>query len=162
MKAVIHDLEARYNDRLRERCDELIHADGRYAPCQGCFGCWTKHPAECRMKDSLHQACRVIGRADELTIITENLYGAYSPAVKNVLDRSIGSSTPLSTYRGRQMHHTLRYGKRRLLKVIVYGDATEAERATFAYLAQRNAVNEGFEQSEVVFVSGPEEVEGAL
>ena len=48
--------------------------------------------------------------ADELIIITENYYGTYSPFVKAVLDRSIGLSTPLSTYRGGQMHHTLRYG----------------------------------------------------
>ena len=63
------------------------------------------------MKDKLRQVCRLIGRADELVIVTKNLYGGYSAAVKNVLDRSIGTSTPFSTYRGRQMHHTLRYGK---------------------------------------------------
>ena len=42
------------------------------------------------MKDSLKEVCRVIGRADEFTIISENCYGAYSPAVKNILDRSNG------------------------------------------------------------------------
>ena len=67
------------------------------------------------MKDSLQNACRVLGKTDELIIITRNCYGAYSPAVKNVLDRSIGLSTPFSTYRGKQMHHTLRYGKKKKL-----------------------------------------------
>lgn len=38
------------------------------------------------MKDRLKQVARVIGQADEFIIITENLYGAYSTAVKNVLD----------------------------------------------------------------------------
>lgn len=70
MKVIIHDLDTQYHTMLAEKCDNLIFADGKYAPCQGCFGCWTKHPAECFMKDSLSQVCRVIGRADELTIIT--------------------------------------------------------------------------------------------
>lgn len=103
------------------------------------------------MKDSMQQICRVIGQADELVIITENLYGTYSSAVKNVLDRSIGTSTPFSTYRGKQMHHTLRYGKHKLLKVIVYGDITDEEKATFIYIAKRNALNDGYENSEVIF-----------
>ncbi len=111
MKVILHDLDPRYEAMIASKCDRSVAADGKYAPCQGCFGCWTRHPAECAMKDRLHQVCRVIGQADELVIVTKNLYGGYSAAVKNVLDRSIGTSTPFSTYRGRQMHHTLRYGK---------------------------------------------------
>lgn len=153
MKVIIHDLDIQHHEMFRIQCDAVIHADGKYAPCQGCFGCWTKHPAECFMKDSLRQASRVIGQTDELVIITENLYGTYSPAVKNVLDRSIGTSTPLSTYRSRQMHHTLRYGKHGLFKVIVYGDTTEQEKETFRYTAKRNAINDGFEKAEVIFLN---------
>ncbi|MCM1180909.1 MAG: NAD(P)H-dependent oxidoreductase [Clostridium sp.] len=152
MKVILHDLDTQYHEILNGKCDEIIYADGKYAPCQGCFGCWTKHPAECFMKDRLQQSSRVIGQADEFVIITENLYGTYSPMVKNVLDRSIGISTPLSTYRGKQMHHTLRYGKHNLFKVIVYGDVTEQERETFTYMAGRNAINNGFEKSEVIFL----------
>ena len=114
------------------------------------------------MYEKMQQVCRIIGQADKLVIITKNLYGGYSTAVKNVLDRSIGTSTPFSTYRGRQMHHTLRYGKHDLWKVIVYGDATEAEQASFRYLAERNAVNEGFARSEVVFLKDLSELEAQL
>ena len=162
MKVIIHDLESRYDGLIREHCDRVIAADGRYAPCQGCFGCWTSHPAECFMKDGLRQVCRVIGQADELVIVTKNLYGGYSAAVKNVLDRSIGTSTPLSTYRGGQMHHTLRYGKHGLWKVVVYGDITGEEQETFRLLAKRNALNDGFERSEAVFLENLEELEASL
>ena len=155
MKVILHDLESRFDGIIRSRCDHMIAADGKYAPCQGCFGCWTKHPAECFMKDKLQQVCRIVGQADELVIVTENLYGGYSAAVKNVLDRSIGSSTPFSTYRGGQMHHTLRYGKHGNWKVIVYGDITDAEKESFRLLAERNAVNDGFESSEVIFLPDP-------
>ena len=114
------------------------------------------------MKDKLRQVCRIIGQADEVVIITKNLYGEYSAAVKNMLDRSIGTSTPFSTYRGRQMHHTLRYGKHDLWKVVVYGDITDAEKDTFRYLAERNAINDGFVRSEVIFVQNSEEAEALI
>ena len=162
MKVIIHDLGPEYETLIEEKCGLAVSADGKYAPCQGCFGCWTKHPAECFMKDELQQICRVIGRADELVIVTKNLYGAYSAAVKNVLDRSIGTSTPFSTYRGHQMHHTLRYGKHDLWKVIVYGEVSEAEEATFRYVAERNAVNDGYERSEVIFLKDLSELEASL
>ena len=162
MKVILHDLGPEYEVLIDSKCDRSLAADGKYAPCQGCFGCWTKHPAECFMKDKLHEACRILGLADERVIVTKNLYGGYSAAVKNVLDRSIGTSTPFSTYRGWQMHHTLRYGRHDLWRVIVYGEITEAEKATFCYLAERNAVNEGFARTEVLFVQDPAETEALL
>lgn len=162
MKVIIHDLDSRYDEILGPKCDRILSADGKYAPCQGCFGCWTKHPAECFMKDKLKQVCRVIGQADELVIVTKNLYGGYSTPVKNVLDRSIGTSTPLSTYRGRQMHHTLRYGSHPLWKVIVYGEISEAEKNTFRLLAECNAINDGYERSEVLFIEDLAKLEEVL
>ena len=162
MKMIIHDLDKRYDSTLEGLCDRVVSADGKYAPCQGCFGCWTKHPAECRMKDSLQQICRLIGLADEVVIVTKNLYGGYSAAVKNVLDRSIGTSTPFSTYRGRQMHHTLRYGMHELWKVIVYAEITQAEKETFRLLSERNALNDGYRRSEVEFLADLGELEGQL
>ena len=152
MKVIITDLDRQYDDKIKEKCDQMIVADGKYAPCQGCFGCWIKHPAECFMKDKLKQVCRIIGQADELIILTKNCYGEYSPEVKNILDRSIGTSTPFSTYRGKQMHHTLRYGKHGLWKVIVYGEITEEEKETFRYRVERNAINDGFERFEALFL----------
>ena len=162
MKVIMHDLGDQYDDLIGSKCDRVINADGKYAPCQGCFGCWTKHPAECQMKDKLHQVCRLVGSSDEFVIVTKNLYGEYSADVKNVLDRSIGTSTPFSTYRGKQMHHTLRYGKKDLWKVIVYGDITEEEKETFRLRTERNAINEGCERFETVFLEDLSELEAQL
>ncbi|NMD37790.1 MAG: flavodoxin family protein [Christensenellaceae bacterium] len=162
MKVILHDLDTIHSERLLTKCDAIIEADGKYAPCKGCFGCWTKHPAECFIKDKLHTACRILGRADELIIITKNLYGAYSTQIKNVMDRTIGSSTPLCTYRKGEMHHTLRYGKHNIMKVLVYGDITEQEKATFTYMAKRNAINDGYRETEVLFFESASEAEAAL
>ena len=159
MKIIIHDRDEKFDAILKNISDQVIWADGKYAPCQGCFHCWTKNPASCDQKDSLQEICRVIGQADELVIITENCYGGYSPVVKNLLDRSIGTSTPMSTYRGRLMHHTLRYGKHNKLKVLVYGDVTDAEKKTWELLAERNALNDGYDTYEVSFVPSAGELE---
>ena len=157
MKTIIHDLGKEQNERMLAAADQVVCADGRYAPCQGCFKCWTKHPAACEMKDALHQACRVLGTSDDLTVITENCYGGYSPAVKNIFDRSIATSTAFSTYRGGQMHHTLRYGKRKSLQIIVYGNMTDTEKDTWKLMAERNAINMGFTSHSVTFCADAEE-----
>ena len=162
MKVLIHDLKETSNIDFLNQFDYVIEADGKYAPCQGCFNCWTKHPAECYMKDSLKEICRVVGRADELVVISENCYGAYSPAVKNIFDRCNGVSTPFSTYRGRQMHHTLRYGRHDLFKVYVYGDISKEEKETFQYMTERNAINYGYKNSEFVVFNLLSELEGLI
>lgn len=162
LEVIISDLGGQYDNMLQSNCDVLIRADGAYAPCQGCFGCWTRHPAECFMRDSLQQVCRTVGKADVLTIVTENFYGSYSPNVKTVLDRSIGLSTPFSTWRGKQMHHTLRYGMHDRFRVIVYGEMTAKEKETFTLTAKRNAINNGYERSEAVFLKDMADLEDAL
>lgn len=162
MRVIIHDLGKEYDEFLKKKCDCLIRADGKFAPCQGCFNCWTKHPAKCVMGDGLQEVCRIVGRADELIIISENCYGSYSPKVKNILDRSIGISTPLSTYRGRQMHHKLRYSWHRFIRVIAYGEMTEDEKETFSLLAERNALNLGFENSQFTYIDNIDNLESCV
>lgn len=159
MKTIIHDLDESYDLLFKKKYENVIFANGKYSPCQGCFGCWTKHPAQCYLKDALQTVCRQIGKAEELIIITENCYGAYSPAVKNVLDRSIGVSTPFSTYRGKQMHHTLRYGRKEKLIIYTYGHMTEEEEKTFRYMLERNAINYGFREFEFHYLENLKQLE---
>ena len=160
MTILIYDQNITLSDSIKEKYDRVVYADGRYAPCQGCFKCWTKTPATCEMKDSLYEMCRILGQADNLVIVTENWYGGYSAAVKNLIDRSIGLSTPMSTYRGKQMHHTLRYGKHDSLKVYVIGDVNDREKETWKLMVQRNAINWGYSACEVNFTEHPDEMEG--
>ena len=41
MKVIAHDLERGFVELIESRCDFALAADSKYAPCQGCFGCWT-------------------------------------------------------------------------------------------------------------------------
>ena len=47
LQVVFHDLKGDVTNKIETRADKVIFADGKYAPCQGCFKCWTKHPATC-------------------------------------------------------------------------------------------------------------------
>ena len=58
------------------------------------------------------------------------------------------------------MHHTLRYGKQTLLKVLAYGDMTAQEEKTFAYMTERNAINFGYKKSEFIRLQSLAELEG--
>ena len=159
MRIIIHDLNEALHENLKAAAEDVIRADGKYAPCQGCFNCWTKNPATCSLKDSLHEMCRIVGQANDMVIITENWYGGYSPAVKNIIDRSIGISTPMSTYRGGEMHHTLRYGKKGKLKVFVHGDVSDNEKSTWELMIERNRINYGYQDKELVFVNSIADLE---
>ena len=92
------------------------------------------------------------GAGGRFRIIITKIYGAYSVPIKNVMDRTIGAP-PLSTFRGWEMHHVLRYKKHRLMKVLVYGDITDKEKETFTYMVKRNALNDGYKETEVLFTS---------
>lgn len=161
MRIIIHDLDGSYDTKFKEISEEVIWANSKYAPCQGCFECWTKNPGACKMKDSLHEICRVIGQADDLVIITRNCYGGYDAPVKNIMDRAIGMSTPMSTYRGKEMHHTLRYGKKGKLTVIVYGDINDNERKTWELMVERNRINYGYETKDLLIIDSIEDLEVA-
>lgn len=162
MKIIIHDLNLEQHELLKNKCDKIIHANGDYASCQGCFSCWTKSPAKCFIKDKLADISRVIGKADELIIITKNCFGTYSPSIKTILDRSIGLSTPLSRYRNGEMHHCLRYGKHELLNVYVYGNFLKNEKNTFELVVTRNAINYGFRHSRVLFIQDTLSLKGII
>ncbi len=159
MRVFIHDLEpGRFAALgLARAGDEVIAADGRFAACRGCFGCWLQKAGECVMGDSLSDAARRIQSGDELCIISRCVFGGYSPRVKTVLDRSIGVSLPFFTLRGGETHHIPRGGARGRLLACFYGEATDAERDTAARMVERNRLNFGRASAETRFAAEPEE-----
>ncbi len=158
MKLILHDLNSSYNEQLFKKSNQILEADGNYFYCQGCFKCWSKHPAECFLNDKLKNVNQILGKAKELIIITKNLYGTYSKNIKNILDRTIGSSIPLLIYRKKELKYIRRYGNNDLLKVLVYGDITEKEKDTFTCMVKRNAINTGYSKAEIFFFDSIDEL----
>lgn len=85
--------------------------------CVGCFGCWTKTPGACVLKDGLQRLGETLARADELQIVPRCTYGGYSRTVKAIIDRCIPYVHPCFRMLGGEMHHRLRYDRMIRLRV---------------------------------------------
>jgi len=164
VKLLIHDLpdELFSTLSLPEDGMTVIAANGKFAPCQGCFACWLKTPGHCFIKDELQHIGALFGKSDEVIIISENWYGGYSAAVKRVLDRSISTSLPFFTYRGGSLHHRRRYKNEWRLKVILYGDFSDAEKETAHAIVEANRSNLGCRSASLFITNKPENVGGFL
>lgn len=85
MKVLIHDLPEKQFQRMKiENEITVIQVDGAYAPCQGCFKCWLKNSGYCDIKDSLRHIGSVLGRCDELILISKLTYGGYSTPIESL------------------------------------------------------------------------------
>ena len=130
---------------LTERVDDVELVKLReldIAPCAGCFGCWTRTPGECVVRDSAHDVLRSYVGSDIVVYATPVTFGGYSSHLKKMLDRFIPVLDPRFTVVGGEVHHRLRY--RRYPKTIGLGTLPspdlEAERL-FATLVARNGIN---------------------
>lgn len=145
MRMIVHDLqEQEFADWLEDRHVELtvISDDGTIRQCMGCFGCWTRTPGMCVIRDAYNNLGELLSRSDELIIISKCMYGSYSPFILNVLNRSISYVLPYFVSRNGETHHRRRYDHEFALTVHFYGDdITEAEQTTARTLVAANSLN---------------------
>ncbi len=145
MKMIIHDLDQTEFEalHLKEDLDTYIIADnGTIKNCIGCFGCWVKTPGICVLKDNYQNMGKLMSESDELIIISNCVYGSYSPFVRNVLDRSIPYLLPYFAAVNGETHHRNRYDHKFKLTVHFYGnDISDSEKATAEALVAANSVN---------------------
>ena len=146
---------------LGERTDEVEVVTLReraIAMCTGCFGCWTRTPGECVIKDDARDVLRSYVGSDFVVYVAPVTFGGYSSLLKAMLDRFIPVLDPRFTIVGGEVHHRLRY--RRYPKTVVLGTLPspdpEAERL-FANLVARNGLNlhQTFEAEVLVGVTDP-------
>ncbi|MCL1808524.1 MAG: NAD(P)H-dependent oxidoreductase [Clostridiales bacterium] len=111
-------------------------------PCLGCFGCWVKTPGRCvAQNDGANCIAEKQMNSDAVLLLTKITYGGFSADIKSYLDRSIQNiASDFEVYKG-EMRHKMRYKRFPAWVAVGYGDASEAERQTFAHLTQRNALN---------------------
>ncbi len=111
-------------------------------PCTGCFGCWTKTPGICVIKDDAHDVTRKMIQADLLVILTPVTFGGFSSEFKNALDRSLGLMLPYFTKIDGYVHHKTRY--KRYPSWLVMGSVPLPDpelEAIFRDLVARNVIN---------------------
>jgi len=164
MHLILHDLPPEQAQlRLPPQGDEVqwFEALPCVKPCAGCFLCWIKTPGECVVPDRGREFCRMLARADRLTVVSRCYYGGFSPEVKAIIDRHIGYMLPWFHVHGDEMHHIPRYDRRVALAWHLYGDTTEAERKTARRYSAFNARNLHAASHTVAFYGSAEELEVA-
>lgn len=87
--------------------------------CTGCFGCWTKKPGECLIKDDHSILCKNYINSELVLFASPLIMGFTSALLKRASDRLI----PLLNYKielvGNECHHVARYDRYPDIGVIV-------------------------------------------
>ena len=128
----------------------------RIANCVGCFGCWTKTPGRCVIRDDAVKVYPEIARSDTLLYVSRIKYGGYDTVMKTMLERAIPVQQAFIRLVDGETHHIQRNVAGKKATVIAYGEISEEEKEIFRRLVARNARNMNFESYRVVFTTEPE------
>ena len=165
MRLIIHDLTEKAFALLgiTNRDTTIIAADGDFSPCQGCFGCWLKTPGACCINDNLKHIGGLIGKSEELVLISRNRYGGYSEPVKRALDRGISASLPFFIFRDRALRHIPRYKiQKSCLTALLYGDFLAIEKETAEKIVENNRANLGFKEKKLIMRENIQDFKGSI
>ena len=125
----------------------------KIANCTGCFGCWTKTPGKCVIRDDAVHVYPCIAESDELLYISRVKYGGYDTVMKTLLERAIPVQKAFIRIVNGETHHVQRGVVPKRAKIIAYGSISGEEKEIFKALVSRNASNMSFESWEVAFTT---------
>ena len=121
--------------------------------CIGCFGCWTKTPGRCVIRDDAVKVYPKIAASRKVMYISKVKYGGYDTAMKTVLERAIPIQQAFIRLLDGETHHVQRTVVPKQATIIGYGNISEEEKSLFGQLVERNSKNMCFEDYRVICVS---------
>lgn len=124
----------------------------KIANCVGCFGCWTRTPGRCVIRDDATRVYPYMAQSDTLLYVSRIKYGGYDVIMKRMLERAIPIQQAFIRIFKGETHHVQRIVARKRATIIAYGDITLEEEEIFQKLVARNAYNMNFENYEILFV----------
>ena len=133
----------------------------KIANCIGCFGCWTKTPGKCVIRDDAIKVYPQIAASDRILYVSRIKYGGYDTIMKTMLERSIPVQQAFIRLLHGETHHVQRNVVPKKAVIIGYGDISPEEQNIFSLLVERNAKNMSFESYRIIFVT-EDEVEAAV
>ena len=131
------------------------------ANCIGCFGCWTKTPGRCVIRDDATAIYPLIAQSRRIIYVSRIRYGSYDIPMKTMLERSIPVQQAFIRLLHGETHHVQRKVVPKAAVIIGYGDISPEEQELFCALVERNAKNMSFESYRIIFVA-ENEVEAAV
>ena len=121
--------------------------------CVGCFGCWTKTPGKCVIRDDATKVYPYIAKSDTLIYVSHVKYGCYDTVMKTMLERAIPIQKAFIRIHNGETHHIQRDVAPKKATIIAYGSLSKEEKVIFKELVSRNSHNMNFESYNIIFTS---------
>lgn len=128
----------------------------KIANCVGCFGCWTKTPGKCVIRDDATKVYPHIAESSSVIYVSHIKYGGYDSVMKTMIERAIPIQQAFIRIHRGETHHVQRNVATKDAIIIAYGDTDRAEQDIFRQPVERNARNMNFGKYEIVFVTEQE------
>ena len=131
---------------------ELIDLSAlKIANCVGCFGCWTKTPGKCVIRDDAVGVYPRIAASDRVLYVSRVKYGSYDTVMKTMLERAIPVQQAFIRLLDGETHHVQRSVVPKRATIVAYGVQDEEEKSLFRRLVARNAKNMSFQSYDIHF-----------
>lgn len=152
MNLILSDRSLNLN---KTHCDiELIDLSQlKIANCVGCFGCWTKTPGKCVIRDDAVKVYPRIAASERVLYVSHVKYGGYDTPMKTMLERAIPVQQAFIRLWHGETHHVQRRVVPKQAVIVGYGELSQQEKDLFRRLVARNANNMSFEQFRVEFAT---------
>lgn len=160
MKLVLSDRPLTLSDSLDADTQYFDLSSCRIAHCVGCFGCWTKTPGRCVIRNDAVKIYPVITKSERVLYVSRVKYGGYDSPMKTMLERAIPVQQAFIRVLDGETHHVQHAAEPKRAVILAYGATSDEEREVFRALVARNAKNMNFLSYEIRFVT-EDEVEQA-
>lgn len=151
MKLILSDCSLPIQIPEREEVKWINLSELNISNCVGCFGCWTKTPGRCVIRDDATRVYPLIAASDKVLYVSRIKYGGYDTIMKTMLERAIPVQQAFLRIVQGETHHVQRAVTSKQAVIVAYGETSEEEQALFRRLVERNARNMNFASHRVVF-----------
>ncbi len=121
--------------------------------CIGCFGCWTKTPGCCVIRDDAVRVYPLIAASRQIMYVSQIRYGCYDTVMKTMLERAIPIQQAFIRLFQGETHHLQRNVAPKKAVIIGYGNISFEEQELFRRLVARNAKNMNFIDFNIIFAA---------
>lgn len=153
MKLIMSDLPLRINLPSDQEIKYIDLSELNVASCMGCFGCWTKTPGKCVIRDDATRVYPYIAQSDHLLYVSRLAYGGYDTVMKTMLERAIPVQQAFIRIHNGETHHVQRAVVPKQATIIAYGHIADEEKDIFRQLIARNAQNMSFSSYDIIFTT---------
>ena len=138
---------------IPERTDiKYIDLSGlKIANCVGCFGCWTKTPGKCVIRDDATRVYPLIAKSEKIIYVSRVKYGGYDTVMKTMLERAIPVQQAFIRLVDGETHHVQREVLPKDAVIFAYNCNDKDDEELFSRLVARNAKNMCFKSWDIHF-----------